>query len=322
MQSVMIEFPPTLLERFSARGRALLSRAQPFAVERDPSAVAAKLTACGRPAWESVLDFQRDIGGLRWPSNELAIQFREIEPDEDDLLHLEETMVPIGSVAGDGDATAYMNEAGEVFSNFGRRSSSVTSYIEQAAMSQAIPALGGAPRSEGESEAQPRFSVYLRPALGDALAEALSMSTTRVPEASDAYEQWWADSRILLRHRSYDALSARQDVAITSSLAAAVHVLSRARSVLPALFVHVGATPVTYLRLSPEDAAKIPDEHSWSGTRYAFGNEADFGDGSVWIVGDGEGLRVQEYIKYNGVLHDWNTIDAAGATYHILPRLV
>jgi hypothetical protein len=227
-------------------------------------------------------------------------------------------MVPIGSVAGDGDAMAYMNEAGEVFSNFGRRSSSVTSYIEQTAMAQAILAFGVASASEGESKVQPGFAVYLRPALGEALAEALSLSTNRVPEASDAYEQWWADNGLLLRHRSYDALCARQDVAITSSLAAAVHVLSRARSVLPELFVHIGASLSTYLSLSPEEAAKIPDEHSWRGTRYAFGAESNFGDGSVWIVGEGEDLRVHEYIKYDGVLHDWITIDAAGATYRTL----
>ena len=115
----MIEFPPNVLYRFSERGRLLVARAEPFAVEREEPAVAARLAACGRPVWRCLLDFQRDFAGLRWPSNELAIQFTEIEPDQEDPLHLEETMVPIGSVAGDGDATAYMNEAGEVFSNFG-----------------------------------------------------------------------------------------------------------------------------------------------------------------------------------------------------------
>ena len=67
-----------------------MSRAKPFAVERDPEVVAARLAACGRPVWPSVLAFQRDFAGLRWPSNELALEFREIEPDPDDPFHLDD----------------------------------------------------------------------------------------------------------------------------------------------------------------------------------------------------------------------------------------
>jgi hypothetical protein len=292
----------------------LLSRAKPFAVERDPAAVAAKLTALGRPAWPSVVAFQRDLAGLRWASNELAVQFWEVEPDQDDPLRLEETMVPIGSVEGDGDATAYMNEAGEVFSNFGRRSSSIEKYIEQAAMAQAILAFGA------KSDKRPLFWVYLRPALGEALAEALSLSGSRVREASDVYEHWWADGRIVLCHRAYDEVCARQDVAITTALVDAVHVLTRAHGVSPALFVHVAAAPTTMVHLTPEEAAKVPDEHAWKGTRYTFGDESGPRDGSVWVVGEGEDLRVEEYIKSQGALLDWSTTDATGTMYRMLPR--
>jgi hypothetical protein len=142
----------------------------------------------------------------------------------------------------------------------------------------------------------------------------------RVEEASDAYEQWWADDRVLLGHRSYDDVCARQDVVLTASLADAVDVLARAHHASPALRVHVGAHPTTYERFSPEEAAAFPEEHSWNGTRYAFGNETGHGEGSVWIVGEGEGLRVHEYIRHDGVLDDWITIDAAGATYRHVVR--
>ena len=105
---------------------------------------------------------------------------------------------------------------------------------------------------------------------------------------------------------------------MTNSLGAAVDVLSRARTLLPALFVHLAASPVTYVRLLPEEVADIPDERSWQGARYDYGDENDFGDGTVWIVGEGEDLRVHEYIRYNGVLHGYNTTDATGSVFRQL----
>jgi len=304
-------FPPSpVLARFSRRARAFLSRATPIHVERDRDVLSARLTALGRREWPAALDFQRDLAGLGWPSNVLGIELRPIEADPDDPLAraLEESMVPIGSVEGDGDATAYINEAGEVFSSFGPRSSSIVTYIEQAAM-----------WAECAAESHPRFAVFLRPALGEALAAALSLSGSFVPEASDVYERWWANGRLRLRHRAYDEICARQDVVTTASLADACHVLARAHGVSPGLFVHVGAAPTTYLQLSPGEAAEVPDERSWRGTRYSFGNESGAAHGSVWVVGEGEDMRVHEYIKHEGALHTWITIDSAGATSRHLP---
>ena len=202
-----------------------------------------------------------------------------------------------------------MNEAGEVFSDAGSRSSSIVSAIEQAAMRQEALAPGS-------------LYVTVGPPLGDPLAAALGLSI--VPEASDAYQAWWRSGGITMGHarfRDPSAVTSRVDWLTTRSLDEAVAVIEAAGRLAPEGGVSLGPLGgVASIRLAPEEAAQIPAIESWGSApgarRYAMRTPWEDRTGVVWVLGEPGARRIEEYSisVESGRLLEWASYTRDGVT--------
>lgn len=160
---------PDVLALFSERGQSLLSSATRRHPAKDRETIRRKLTACRRPTYEAVFEFEEYFGGLTLgPQHrplELGVLFEEPDPDPDDPDDPERTMVPIGRFPR-GSTRLFMDQRGEVVSYFEgieMRSQSIFSYLEQLAIDY------------DDRWPEPRFRVSIRPPMGEQLASALRL---------------------------------------------------------------------------------------------------------------------------------------------------
>ena len=305
--------------RLSTRAERLLAEAVRFDVERDRTELAHRLRACCRPVLESALELQRAYGGLSWGpegrSNDLGIVFRKpsADPEHHPVGLREPTMVPIGSIAGAGDTdTAYIDEAGEIVTEYGLRSASIEKYIEQAAMLELTPW----PR---------RLQVSIRPPLGAPLAAALGLSP--VPEASDVYQQWWRSESVEMRHLSVPgSTEAKADLLQTGSIDEAARVFAVAARLHPGVAVNVSpAEGVDPVHLSVEEAASLPSVDAFAAVpgaqRYPLGTMWDDVTGVVWVVPGADGVTVHRFrLDEAGSIRGWYTLDARGVIGRVVKR--